>query len=217
MNSKQTKAAVIMAVGALAEAFNRQASDAMVRAYAIGLEGLTAQQIESAAAAALRSCRFMPTPAELRELAGEIRVSDRAEIAWAAFERAVRIQGGYRSVCFDDPAINATVISLGGWKSCCEMPAKEFDQFLRPKFLKAYEAAVRTRSGAGALTGMFAAHNASHGVSGDPRAPKTVLIVTGLPAAPGLPLLTDVPALTHSPMPRDLPRLKTVPALEDEP
>jgi hypothetical protein len=128
----------------------------------------------------------MPTPAELRELAGELKLTDRAEIAWAVFERAVTQQGGFRSVCFNDPAINATVLSLGGWEPLCSMPAHEFDAFLRPKFLKAYEANCRAGRGAGALSGGFAKENSL----GGHQSPAVVLIDCGLPALQGLPLLT---------------------------
>lgn len=187
MSDKQFKTAVVTAVGVLAETFGRKVTEATLSAYTIGLGGLTPQQVEAATGKALRSCKFMPTPAELRELAGELKLTDRAEIAWACFERAVTQHGGYRSVCFDDPAINATVQSLGGWSACCEMPAHEFDSFLRPKFLKAYEANARAGRGCGAMAGMFARENSLGGYG----APNVILIATGLSSMPGLPLLTN--------------------------
>lgn len=186
MSEKQFKAAVITAVGVLGETFGRKATDITLAAYTIGLGGLTPQQVETATGKALRSCKFMPTPAELRELAGELKLTDRGEIAWAAFEKAVTHHGGYRSVCFDDPAINATVQSLGGWCACCEMPAGEFDSFLRPKFLKAYEAHCRAGRGAGAMAGTFARENSLGGFDRQ----EIHLIETGLAPLPGLPLLT---------------------------
>lgn len=183
---KQFRAAVMTSVGVLAEAFGRTATEATIAAYTIGLGGLSPRQIENATGKALRSCKFMPTPAELRELSGELKLTDRAEIAWACFERAVTQHGGYRSVCFDDPAINATIQSLGGWTACCEMPAHEFDSFLRPKFLKAYEANARAGRGGGAMIGTFARENAIGGHA----APQVMLVATGLTPLPGLPLLT---------------------------
>jgi len=185
-NEKQYRAAVMTSVGVLAEAFGRTATEATIAAYTIGLGGLTPQQVENATGKALRSCRFMPTPSELRELAGELRLTDRAEIAWASFERAVTREGGYRSVCFDDPAINATVTSLGGWRALCEMPATEFDSFVRQKFIKAYEANCRAGRGAGAMVGMFAQENAIGGHD----QPQIVFVETGLASLPHLPLLT---------------------------
>ena len=125
--TKQFRAAVVMAVATLSEAFGRTSTEATVRAYTIGLEGLSPEQVERATGIALRSCKFMPSPAEIRELSGEAKSADRAEIAWAVFERNVRLVGGYKSVCFDDPALNFTVGSLGGWSALCEMPATEFD------------------------------------------------------------------------------------------
>jgi hypothetical protein len=202
------KTAVGTAVAVLAEAFNRKATKPMAEAYRIGLSGLTAEQITTATARALQSCKFMPTPAELRELSGESRLSDRAEQAWAIFERTVTRVGGYKSVCFDDPCLNHTVLSLGGWSACCEMPATEFDTFLRQKFLKAYEAAVRTKSAASTLTGTYAKENAKLGMSGHPLAPGAVLIATGLPALPGLPLIARLSAPQKA-LPVQTPRLRS--------
>jgi hypothetical protein len=207
-NEKQYRAAVMTSVGVLAEAFGRTATEATIAAYTIGLGGLTPKQIENATGKALRTCKFMPTPAELRELAGELKLADRGEIAWAAFERAVAQHGGYRSVCFDDPAINAAVQSLGGWCACCEMPANEFDSFLRPKFLKAYEAHCRAGRGAGSLAGTFARENALGGYGGS----QVVLITTGLKALPGLPLLTQDDAKPRQSIASGLLELKGIDA-----
>ena len=58
-------------VGVLGEAYRQKVSDATIRAYEIGLEGMTADSINQATARAIRECRWMPVPAELRAFARE--------------------------------------------------------------------------------------------------------------------------------------------------
>lgn len=163
----------------LAEAFGRKATKATFAAYEHGLGGLDLPAIDRAVKTALRTCKFMPSPAELRELAGEIRIEDRAIHAWMAFEKAVCTIGHVRGVDFDDAVINATVRSLGGWDRCCQLEGNEFDVFLRKRFIDAYVAL--TRSGVGdeqgaALEGAFDRENRRLGYA----AQEPVMISTGV-------------------------------------
>jgi len=81
--------------------------------------------------------QFMPKPADVvRLLRGSTQ--DGALVAWAKVDRAVRTVGTYRSVAFDDPAINAVLQDMGGWvalgaKTEDEWPfvAKEFENRYR--------------------------------------------------------------------------------------
>jgi len=141
--SKQFDAAVILAVGGLCEMFGKQISPMMTQAYKLGLEGLTPAQIEYAYRRAVQSLKFMPSAAELRELSGELRITDRAEKAWQAWEAAIRQHGGYKTLDFDDPAINATIRSLGGVQHLLDQDDEQYNNFTRKAFLKAYEAYFR--------------------------------------------------------------------------
>jgi len=136
----ETKRASAVAVGVLAEAFGRKVSEKTLQAYEWGLDGLTVQQIQRAAARAIRECKFFPVPAELRELAGEGNAESRALTAWEEFSRAVTRIGAYRNPDFSNSTINATVRSLGGWEYVCSLTIEEFDKWLRKDFLKTYEA-----------------------------------------------------------------------------
>jgi hypothetical protein len=180
---------IAAAVALLAEAFGRQATDVTFRAYIAGLEGLSVEQIEIGVNRALRTCKFMPTPAELREMSGELKGGDRAVKAWIVFEKAVTRIGSYKTVSFDDVVINAVVRSLGGWVHCCTMPTKEFDTFLRKKFTDAYEALYRAGVGeeeAAPLQGTFDRENCRLGYD-----PQRVLEVrTGLPPSPNAPRIS---------------------------
>jgi hypothetical protein len=199
MATKNRAAGIASLVTWLAEAFSRSVTQATFRAYELGLDGIPLERIEAAVRFALQTCKFMPSPAELRELAGEMRLSERAIHAWTAFERAVVSQTSYRTVDFDDPVINATVRSLGGWQFCCQMDSREFDTFLREKFLKTYAALSSsgiTAEQSAPLIGTFDADNAREGHSGSIKEP--IRIDTGLPGLPvnlRMPKRADAPRL----------------------
>lgn len=193
----------------LAEAFGRKISEPMIDAYTVGLQGLADEQIKTAAATALQSSRFMPSPAELRELAGVLRTSDRAEKAWLSFHEAICEHGPYHSICFDDVVINAVVRGLGGWQAACEVEGAEFESFYRQKFLKAYEALARAGVGieqAAPLLGLFDAENQRNGFATKP--PK--LIATGLKPLPNAPRIGSVGAAGGKAIAAfEVPRLKS--------
>jgi hypothetical protein len=144
MNEQAKKREVATLVAALAEAFGREASPATHLGYWLGLQDLPIEAIRLAVSSALRRCKFMPSPAELREMAGEGDSKSRAQAAWLELEETVRVVGGYRSVDFEDRTINAAVRSLGGWERICLLSAEEFDKWLRKDFLACYEALDRS-------------------------------------------------------------------------
>lgn len=131
---------VVNAVAMLCEAFNRKPTDATFAAYEIGLNGIGEDHVERAAAVALQRCKFMPTPAELRELAGTGGGSfeSMAERAWQQFTEAVRRLGPDKSVSFQDGVINAVIRHHGGWQRVCDLPRDEFDKWLRKDFIATY-------------------------------------------------------------------------------
>lgn len=137
------KPTVVKCVTLLAEAFGKSVTQATFEVYIMGLDGLTCEQVMSATKIAASSCKFMPTPNELRELSGELRISDRAEKAWSCWEAAIRKYGGYKTLDFDDMAINAAIRSLGGVQALLDQSDEEYNNFTHAKFLKAYEAYYR--------------------------------------------------------------------------
>lgn len=137
--SSQWEEEVTFLVSVLASTFQRQVTPAMLQGYLIGLSGMTVDEIKTATESALRTCKFMPTPAELRELSGRvIKPEDAAVIAWDTAVRAVEYLGWYRSIQFEDPAITATIRSLGGWQKFCEMCGGEEEKWLRKRFIDTY-------------------------------------------------------------------------------
>lgn len=126
---------IITAVVTLCEAFNRTPTKATFAAYEIGLAGITPEAVERAVALCLQRMKFMPSPAEIREIA----VTDGgsyetvAHQAFTVLQDTVRRLGSDYSVNFEDGAINATVRRLGGWQKCCDQAARasEFSMLVK--------------------------------------------------------------------------------------
>lgn len=137
---REVRKAVTQAVGVLSEAFNRKASEATFGAYEIGLGDLSVDQIKLAMTRAIRECRFMPSPAELRELAGELAGEGKALHAWNEFLKHVPI-GAYSHVDFTiDPIINATIRTLGGWPNVLSrLDSAENEKWLQKDFVRTYQ------------------------------------------------------------------------------
>jgi hypothetical protein len=125
--------------------------------------------------------RFMPVPAELRELAGELRDDDRAIVAWDAVKKALSMHAYYYSVDFDDRAINAAVWHLGGWERLDELFEEQEEHWIRQEFVRAYAAYHRrgvSRSEGAPLGGYFARVNASSHPEAVPQARRIVTTLT---------------------------------------
>ena len=162
-------------VAALAANFNREADDAMFLAFECGLSDLPVADVKQAIGRAIRECKFMPTVAELRGLAGVMLPADRAILAWDVFVNAVITHGYYASVDFDDPVINATVRSLGGWEASCEKSGDEFNKWLRKDFERVYAAFMRTGVGSEASAPLIGYINRTNAFLGFSKHVKPVL------------------------------------------
>lgn len=171
----------VMLLTACAETFGRAMSEAMLEGYWIGLNDLPLESVERAVEHGIRSSKFMPSVAELRDLSGAQSVEDRALIAFTALKRAVSNVGHYRSIQFDDPAITATIRALGGWDRVTGLESEEFNKWFRKDFERTY--AVFCRRGVSAeeaqpLLGFHDTHNIGHGFKDKPE--HIHLVTTGL-------------------------------------
>lgn len=205
-------------IRALAATFHTEPTDALLYGYWLGLEDLDLKVVQHAATRAMRESRFMPCVAELRELAGvgALSAADRALRAWTAFEAAVYRIGPYHSVDFDDPLVNATVRSLGGWETCCVKAdnTADFETWTRKAFLETYQVLYRTGAGpelTAPLVGIHERESAARGYLRDERVRASIAVSRvpcGLPALPKSvrigqektpwpPRPRDVPALIH--------------------
>lgn len=136
--------AFIEAITVLATAFARELSEPLFEAYWIGLRDLTPMAVKEAVGRAINTSKFMPPPAELRELAGQMTPTNQAVHAWQAVLKAFATCGYYKSVDFDDPLINATLRNLGGWMRVIERMDEEGDKWIHKEFEATYKAFAAT-------------------------------------------------------------------------
>ena len=159
-----TKTEITKAVSAVAVAVGREVDVPLLQVYTIGLSDLPAADLERATAAAIRQCKFMPSPAELRELAG-VHVprldggKSAALAAWSQLQHARSVHYLASAVEFEDLAITATVRSLGGWERLLGLPDEQFEVWLKKEFLELYPVMaalphLERRPLAGALKGI---------------------------------------------------------------
>lgn len=179
-------------VCALAETFDRRPTDAMLTGYQLGLTDVPVDAIEAATAKAMKTCKFMPKPVELREPAGEAAPEQRAVLAWQVVADNAWL-GPYKHIDFDDPLINATIRSMGGWVSLLDRPPAEFDKWARKEFIDTYTGFMRSGVDGEAchpLPGL--SDIGEHQVRRTDGTVRTInlggptLINTGLPALPGV-------------------------------
>lgn len=198
MSTSSFRATVAKCVGLLGEAFGRKTTEHTFEVYIMGLDGLTTEQVMTASRLAASSCKFMPTPAELRELSGELRISDRAEIAWQAWENAIRKHGGYKTLDFDDPAINATIRAIGGVQHLLDMDDGEYNSFARGRFLKAYEANFRAGVTGDVTMPLLGSHDIQNAKNNFATS-EPIRIITGLSVKPTAERIAEkktIPTLT---------------------
>ena len=160
------------AMAALAASFRRAVDAATLEGYAWGLEDLPIETIEAACRRAVRECPRMPSPAEIRELAGVMSAKSRAVSAWGDVMAAIVAQGAYRSVDFGDPRTHIAVRALGGWVALCGLSDHELGYAYR-RFCDAYSAATGPVEGnylARHLPGLAEMANAADGYPVDPPA-----------------------------------------------
>lgn len=135
--------AAMYAATMFARVFNREVSRELLQAWKTALGDLTVDEIASATATLLRTCKFMPAPSELRQAVfdGEFdSVESRAVKAFGEVSEAIASIGAYCSVDFEDPIINATIRNLGGWPRIGDMTCEEFEKWYRKDFISTYRA-----------------------------------------------------------------------------
>ena len=168
----------------LAAAFRTEISKPGQMAYLAALADVPLDDLKRAVLEALRTSKFMPSVAELRQLAGvDVRSETRAIIAFELVGKAISRHGSYESIVFDDPILNATINNLGGWVKICDTPEDTWESFFRRDFLKAYCANFEAKRGT--MHAQLGIHDRGNGTAGyEQRQP--VLIATELPKVPGL-------------------------------
>lgn len=80
--------------------------------------------------------QFPPKPADLARML-EGTSGNRALIAWGKAIEAAQRAGAYSDVCFDDPAIHATIEDCGGWPKFCRTQTAELS-YLQHRFCETH-------------------------------------------------------------------------------
>lgn len=120
----------------LAHAYQKQTTKEMFEAFFLALSDLPDAAFMASVERVVKTERFWPTPAVLRDhAAGSVAQEDGSELI-AIVETAFRSVGSYRSVDFGDPAINAAVRLIGGWPALCSTDVDEWRAFRSKDFIK---------------------------------------------------------------------------------
>ncbi|MEO7272062.1 MAG: hypothetical protein ABI211_08655 [Vicinamibacterales bacterium] len=101
------------------EAYGETVSAARLEIYFRGLEDVSLEAIRAAATVHVRTSRFFPRVADLREgIDGS--ADDRADLAWVQLLQLVRRVGYYGTPAWTDPVAERAAIELfGGWQALC--------------------------------------------------------------------------------------------------
>ncbi len=123
---------------AVAEVFDAKLSEAKLTLYFEALKDLALADVLEGMGLAVRTCKFMPKPVELRELAVGT-VEDRGEEAWIEFKDAMRRLGAYRAPVFESVLAFAITDTFGSWSAACEADlSPEMWASKRKEFLRAF-------------------------------------------------------------------------------
>jgi len=145
--------------------YRQDITDFAVGVWSRSLEPYAIQAIERAFDAHARDPKagaFMPKPADLIRLLDGTH-EDRAAIAWSKVYRAITSVGGYATVAFDDSAIHAAIVDLGGWPAMCAGTIDELP-FLQRRFCAAYT--THAKAGSPHPPKLLGAHDIANAVQG---------------------------------------------------
>ena len=85
--------------------------------------------------------QFAPKVADIVRVLSGTR-TDRAALAWGKVYEAMQRVGQYQDIVFDDPAIHATIMDLGGWVKICQTKEEEIS-YLQHRFCESHRAYTR--------------------------------------------------------------------------
>lgn len=111
--------------------------------YQQALADIPADILKATIWALINTAKFLPTVAEIREKAREIKriangeTQHSAGMAWEAVRQAIQKVGGYRIPTFEDE-ICAKVVKQIGWTNICMTP-NDMVTALRAQFTKMYD------------------------------------------------------------------------------
>lgn len=156
----------------LGEYYGKTVSPGLISMYWQGLEKYDLSALREAFNRHVNnpdSGQFMPKIADVARMLGGTS-NDKALVAWAKVDKAIRQVGTYRSVVFDDPLIHRVLQEMGGWISLGskredEWPfvAKEFENRYRGYAMRGERPEYQP-----VLIGISDAHNEKAGFKAEP-------------------------------------------------
>ncbi len=168
-------------------------TDMQLEVYWDFLKDLPADTVRAAAKQALAESQYptIPPVGVLLKLAGcgasQVGSDSRALVAYTTAARAVQSVGGYDSVEFSDPIVNAVIRGMGGWQKFCDWPVAEV-QWRKRDFERQYQSYLQAGVSAelaAPLAGICETSNFGAGL--EKFTPEPKLIAVDLPAhRPGL-------------------------------
>jgi len=123
---------------ALCAAKRAEATEALLMGYWMGCKGIPDDEFTKSIERALQETDGMPSPHQLRMLAGEEQVETKAIRAWATVLRSIGAVGSYQSVDFG-PLVNAVIRAMGGWVELCGRDSEELREWGRKDFEATYK------------------------------------------------------------------------------
>ena len=187
-------------ISALASAFGKEPTEAMLQGYWLGLQDLELADLQSSVTRSIRESEWFPKPIELRRFAGVMSHSERAVIAWSAVTKAVGSKGSYASVDFDDPIVNATLRNMGGWEELCKKDQEDFAVWARKDFERIYNSLCNSgvsEEAAKYLPGRTERENEGSDWGGRVLGMQPRKVLTGLPPHPKSVVKKLGPKTTH--------------------
>jgi hypothetical protein len=155
----------------VAEAFGEALSPTRIEAYFLALAEYDLGAVRAALRQTIKTHKFFPKPAEIREVIEGGGTEDRSVLAWSRFLRAVERVGTYQSVDFGDPVLHATVEAMGGWTEQWKLERMDERElgYKRAEFVRLYAALSKrgdTLSAPKRLVGQCEASNVARGFLG---------------------------------------------------
>lgn len=117
--------------------------------YAIALSELSESELKAAVLKCMRTCKFLPSIAEIMEQAQnmvEVATGTKAKSpdeAWNEVQRQMQEAFIYKKPVFSTPEIEAAAMAMG-WTGLCETPADVIG-VARAQFLKMYESVCKRK------------------------------------------------------------------------
>lgn len=138
---------ILKAVAPLQLAYNASLDDARLRLYVEMLSDIPPSILETAVKKLIMTNKFLPSIAEIREVAYGIKgiisgtaAPDESE-AWGEVAKAIRSVGYYGKPKFSHEAITTAVNNIG-WQDICMTPNEGINT-LRAQFRRAYQLAAK--------------------------------------------------------------------------